>query len=253
MTEMSQQLELLNLPTTGLPDYRIRESKRARHVSIKVHLTGDIEVVVPPGFDRHQVSEILHKRRAWLWQAVQQLEHKTAGLAEAHFEEKPSQLELRSRQQTWTVQYQAGERQRLTLSQAGPQTLLMRGAVDQVADCTDLLRQWLTRKARAEFAPWLRELSFDLGLPFNRVSIRGQKTRWASCSSHKDISLNYKLLFLPPELVHYVFVHELCHTIHMNHSKTFWQLVAEKQPDYQPYREHIRDGWRYVPRWVEPS
>lgn len=48
MTEMSQQLELLNLPTTGLPDYRIRESKRARHVSIKVHLTGDIEVVVPP-------------------------------------------------------------------------------------------------------------------------------------------------------------------------------------------------------------
>lgn len=252
MTEMSQQLELLSLPTAGLPDYRVRESKRARHVSIKVHLNGEVEVVIPSGFDPHQLPEILQKRRAWLWRAVQQVEHKTAGLTETHFEEKPSQLELRSRQQTWTVVYEQGHHQRLALSQTGAHTLVMRGAVDRSDDCTDLLCQWLTRKARAEFAPWLRELSFDIGLPFNRVSIRGQKTRWASCSNHQDISLNYKLLFLPPELVGYVFVHELCHTIHMNHSKAFWQLVGEKQPDYQTYRDQIRDGWRYVPRWVEP-
>lgn len=256
MTESSHQLELLEslerIPS-GLPDYRVRESRRARHVAIKVHLNGDIEVVIPVGFDSAQVPEILHKRRAWLWQTVRQVEHKTAGLAEAHFETKPSQIDLRSRHQTWEVIYQASRGQRLTLSQPSPLTLLMRGDVDQDAACTDLLRQWLTRKARAEFAPWLRELSFEVGLPFNKISIRGQKTRWASCSTHKDISLNYKLLFLPPELVHYVFIHELCHTIHMNHSKAFWRLVENKQPNYQGHRDHIRDGWRYVPRWVEES
>jgi hypothetical protein len=97
----------------------------------------------------------------------------------------------------------------------------------------------------------LRELSFDINLPFNRISIRGQKTRWASCSTQKNISLNYKLLFLPPDLVHYVFVHELCHTVYMDHSSAFWRLVSEKQPDYQHFRHQIRDGWRYIPRWVE--
>jgi hypothetical protein len=251
MTESSEQLELLQMHPAGLPDYRIRESSRARHVSIKVHLNGQIEVVIPLGFDHHQVQDLLYKRRAWLWQTVQQLEHKTAELNQAHFEVTPSQIELRSRQQTWQVLYQLGESQQLTLTQPSPLTLLLRGDTENAAACADLLRQWLTRRARAEFAPWLRELSFDINLPFNRISIRGQKTRWASCSTQKNISLNYKLLFLPPDLVHYVFVHELCHTVYMDHSSAFWRLVSEKQPDYQHFRHQIRDGWRYIPRWVE--
>lgn len=251
MTESSQQLELLEMAPTGLPEYRIRESGRARHVSIKIHLTGDVEVVIPPGFDPAQVPDILHKRRAWLWQTVRQIEHKTAGLAQEHFEPKPSQIDLRSCQQTWAVAYHTGHSQRLTLTQPQPRALTIQGPAEDADACTDLLRQWLTRKARAELAPWLRDLSMAVGLPFNRVSIRGQRTRWASCSTQKDISLNYKLLFLPPELVHYVFIHELCHTIHMNHSTAFWRLVAKKHADYSRHREHIRDGWRYVPRWVE--
>ncbi|PSR12436.1 M48 family peptidase [filamentous cyanobacterium CCP3] len=251
MAESSEQLQLFSADPVALPDYRIRESSRARHVSIKVHLNGQIEVVVPNGFDHAQVPELLHRRRDWLWRSQLRLAHQTATLADEHFEEKPGQIEVRSRHQTWDVSYQPASTRTLAMTQSGPQTLLLRGPVDNSAACTDLLRQWLSRKARAEFAPWLRELSFVLNLPFDRISIRGQKTRWASCSSSKNISLNYKLLFLPPELVHYVFVHELCHTVHMNHSAAFWQLVEEKQPGHQQYRDEIRNGWQYVPRWVE--
>ncbi len=251
MAESSEQLELLPTGSVPLPDYRIRESARARHVSIKVHLNGQVEVVVPPGFDHGQVPDLLYRRRDWLWRSRLRLAHQTAGLTDDHFDEKPGQIEVRSRHQTWQVTYQPAPARTLAMTQIAPQTLLLRGPVDNSAACTDLLRQWLSRKARAEFAPWLRELSFVLNLPFGRISIRGQKTRWASCSSDKNISLNYKLLFLPPELVHYVFVHELCHTVHMNHSAVFWHLVEEKQPGHQPYRDQIRHGWQYVPRWVE--
>jgi predicted metal-dependent hydrolase len=251
MAESSEQLELFSTLPKGLPAYTIRESARARHVSIKVSLNQEVEVVVPRGFDTRRVPDLLQKRRSWLWQTVLRLEQQTAGLAPHHFEEKPSQIEVRSRQETWQVLYRNTASNRLELTQPAPLTLVLRGDIDSTLACTDLLRQWLTRKARAEFAPWLRELSFDINLPFHRISIRGQKTRWASCSSQKDISLNYKLLFLPPELVHYVFVHELCHTIHMNHSHAFWSLVQEKQPDYEPYRHQIKDGWQYVPQWVE--
>ena len=251
MAESSEQLELFPPNSGGLPAYRIRESGRARHVSIKVHLNGQIEVVVPNGFDHSQVPDLLQRRRDWLWRSQRRLAHQTAGLTEEHFEAKPAQIEVRSRQQTWQVQYQPASTRSLALTQSAPQTLLLRGPTDNAAACTDLLRQWLSRKARAEFAPWLRELSFVIDLPFSRISIRGQKTRWASCSSNKNISLNYKLLFLPPELVHYVFVHELCHTVHMNYSTAFWELVEAKQPGHQQYRDQIREGWQYVPRWVE--
>lgn len=251
MAESSEQLQLFAADPVALPDYRIRESSRARHVAIKVHLNGQIEVVVPNGFDHAQVPELLYRRRDWLWRSQLRLAHQTAGLTNDHFDEKPGQIEVRSRHQTWHVEYQAAAARTLALTQSAPQTLLLRGPIDSSIACTDLLRQWLSRKARAEFAPWLRELSFVLNLPFSRISIRGQKTRWASCSSNKNISLNYKLLFLPPELVHYVFVHELCHTVHMNHSAAFWQLVEEKQPGHQRYRNEIRNGWQYVPRWVE--
>jgi predicted metal-dependent hydrolase len=251
MAEASEQLELFSTLPQGLPEYTIRESSRARHVSIRVALNKDVEVVVPQGFDTKRVPELLQKRRSWLWKTVQRLEQQTAGLAPHHFEEKPSQIELRSRHETWQVLYQSSSPHRLELTQPAPLTLAIRGDTDNTVACTELLRQWLTRKARAEFAPWLRELSFDINLPFNRISIRGQKTRWASCSTQKNISLNYKLLFLPPELVHYVFVHELCHTVHMNHSHAFWNLVQEKQPGYKPYRHQIKDGWQYVPQWVE--
>ncbi|MGB3202374.1 MAG: SprT family zinc-dependent metalloprotease [Nodosilinea sp.] len=251
MADPSEQLELFPPATATLPEYRIRESCRARHVSIKVHLNGQIEVVVPNGFDHTQVPALLDRRRDWLWRSQLRLAHQTAGLTDDHFEEKPDQIEVRSRCQTWQVGYQPAAARTLALTQSAPQTLLLRGPIDDSTTCADLLRQWLSRKARAEFAPWLRELSFVLKLPFERISIRGQKTRWASCSSNKNISLNYKLLFLPPELVHYVFVHELCHTVHMNHSAAFWQLVEEKQPGHQQYRDEIRNGWQYVPRWVE--
>ena len=99
--------------------------------------------------------------------------------------------------------------------------------------------------------PWLEQTGTELGLRYHRCTIRGQKTRWGSCSSRKTISLNYKLLFLPPHLVRYLFVHELCHTRHLNHSARFWGLVQEKEPLYESLEADLTDGSRYVPLWAE--
>lgn len=251
MADAAEQLELFDSGSKALPNYQVRESARARHVSIKISLQGAIEVVVPTGFDAQRVPEIVQRRREWILKTVQRLQSEQTLLEPAHFEEKPSLIEVRSRDETWQILYQPSDRRQLSLNQPTPYTLALRGYTDDAALCIDLLYQWLTRKARAEFAPWLRELSFAIDLPFDQVSIRGQKTRWASCSSQKNISLNYKLLFLPPELVNYVFVHELCHTIHMDHSRAFWRLVGEKLPDYRHWQSELKDAWRYVPRWVE--
>jgi hypothetical protein len=69
----------------------------------------------------------------------------------------------------------------------------------------------------------LTELAGKHGLSYNRVTVRSQKTRWGSCSSRKNLSLNYKITLLPPELMDYVLLHELIHTRHFNHSRAFWE------------------------------
>ncbi len=78
------------------------------------------------------------------------------------------------------------------------------------------------------------------GFDFNKVSVRNQKTRWGSCSSKKNLSFNYRIIFLTKELQDYLVVHELCHLKYMNHSKDFWSLVAETVPDYKECTKKLR-------------
>ena len=79
-----------------------------------------------------------------------------------------------------------------------------------------------------------------LGFSFNKISIKNQKSRWGSCSSKKNLSLNYKILFLNKEQQDYIIVHELCHLKEFNHSKNFWSLVEKIIPNYLAIKKSLR-------------
>ena len=252
---LMHQLELFPSPnpaspsTPELPDYQVRESQRAKRVSLRISVEGEVEVVVPPRYDHSQIPALIEQRRDWIIKTRAKL--LTTRKPDNWQDEKPNTVELRARKETWQVVYEKTADPGAICLPTPRKKLKVRGNVDNVAICQAVLQQWLSHRAQRDLVPWLRQVSFDIDLPFKQASVRGQKTRWASCSSRKDISLNYKLLFLPPDLVEYVLVHELCHTIHMNHSKQFWALVGDKQPDYKPRRNAIKKGWTYVPRWAE--
>ena len=76
---------------------------------------------------------------------------------------------------------------------------------------------------------------------YKTIRIGAQKSRWGSCSHTGTISFNYKIAVLPLHLANYIIVHELCHVGEMNHSKRFWDLVAQTIPDYMAYRKELRN------------
>jgi predicted metal-dependent hydrolase len=78
------------------------------------------------------------------------------------------------------------------------------------------------------------------GLVYHNVTIRNQKSRWGSCSRRGNLSFNFKILFLKPEVRDYIVVHELCHLKEMNHAKNFWNLVGEQVPDYKELRKKLK-------------
>lgn len=78
-------------------------------------------------------------------------------------------------------------------------------------------------------------------LPYRRIFIRNQKTRWGSCSKTGNLNFNYRIALLPPHLSDYIIVHELCHVAQLNHSQTFWNLVARAIPYYTQARRELRE------------
>ncbi len=114
-----------------------------------------------------------------------------------------------------------------------------------------MLIDWVLNLGRKELVPWLKKVGRRINLLPDRVQIRRQKTRWGSCSSRRVISLNAKLLFLPPDLVQYVMAHELCHLIQPNHSAAFWRLVAAIQPGWTEHESRLKKAGPLVPPWMD--
>jgi hypothetical protein len=80
--------------------------------------------------------------------------------------------------------------------------------------------------------------------------VRNPHTRWGSYSRKETVSLNQNLLFLPTHLVRYVLLHELCHSVHLEHSAQFWSLLRDKEPRADALRDELRLAWRYLPDWT---
>lgn len=162
----------------------------------------------------------------------------------------PKSIEIIALDECWRVKYRKGSFPGVKLLYHDDSTLTLWGCVERVKKCREALREWLMEKARQDMIPWLHRLSREHDLPFGKVLVKGQKTIWGSCSRHKILSINFKLLLISRELVHYVFLHELCHTVYLDHSSKFWDLVAQKEPNYKKLDKELRNAWHSLPPWV---
>lgn len=102
--------------------------------------------------------------------------------------------------------------------------------------------QALIRSAKDYFPRRVRFWAEKMDIPFGRITVRSQHTRWGSCSAAGNLSFNCLLMLAPEEIRDYVIIHELCHRREMNHSSRFWAQVEAHLPDYQLHRKWLRDN-----------
>jgi predicted metal-dependent hydrolase len=107
-----------------------------------------------------------------------------------------------------------------------------------------LLEAWYRRRAAEHASARLDHFASLVGRRPQRLSIRGQRTRWGSCSGLGSITLNWRLMQAPAALFDYVLVHELCHLLQRNHSPRFWSEVARVMPDFRERRRCLRAAAR---------
>jgi hypothetical protein len=104
----------------------------------------------------------------------------------------------------------------------------------------DALERWYRKRAREEVAPRLDAATARAGARWTRLSIRGQRTRWASCSQDGAMSFNWRLLLAPEEILDYVVEHEVAHLEVLDHSQRFWRLLASRSPGYRAHERWLR-------------
>lgn len=234
-------------PQIWPPAYRLRKSRRAKYLQLKVCPQKGLEVVVPYRFGEYNLDDLLRTHRHWIEKRLKifyaKVEYPT-GI--------PDKIMLSMTDELWTVKRIAAVGSAKVMSRPD-NTIILVGDVDDSDHCQSVLKQWLKHKAKSLLTPLLDLLSAETGLPYNKVTVRDQKSRWGSCSSTGNIALNYKLIFLPMPLARYVIIHELCHTRHFNHSKRFWALVAQFDPNFMTHRREINAGYRDLGPWGKAS
>jgi predicted metal-dependent hydrolase len=231
-----------------LPAYAVRESARARKVRLTVSARDGLVVVVPASFPRRQIPLIVAERRAWIERALERVREHREALA-AQRESLPERVELPGVGESWEIVYVPSLAQGVRAVARGD-TLRLTGAVSDRGAVDAALRRFGRARAAEVLPRMLAEVSAEQGLPFSAVKVRNQRTRWGSCSARGSINLNWTLAFLPAVLARHVMLHELVHTLRLDHSPRFRSLLLEREPDTVRLARELRTGYRHVPAWA---
>lgn len=225
----------------------IRRSARAKRLKVTVNPIGGVEVVVPRRASSQQVSAFIQQQQDWIRATqfhIQALRHHVLDM------DQPEVITFPIAEQHWHIEYVYGNKGGYTERRGVTNSLHLSLEITTPDDIQKLLSCWLTNKAQQVLLPALQGISEETGLSFNTAKIRAQKTRWGSCSAKKNISLNRCLLFLESKLVRYLMIHELCHTIHLNHSSKYWSLVEKFVPDYRDCEQLLDLACYRLPKWA---
>jgi predicted metal-dependent hydrolase len=206
--------------------YRIRRSDRASRVRVSVDPTGGVEVVLPRRSPASAAPAAIAELRPWIDRRLREASAVRDAIAA-----RGATLPYLG---AWlTLTPQDGR----TRVHRDGDALLVPGAG---GDAPAAIERWYRRAAAKEIAPRLDVAVCQLGTSYTALSIRGQRTRWGSCSARGAMSFNWRLLLAPEPVLDYVVWHEACHLRVMDHSARFWALVREHCPEYKEHRRWLK-------------
>lgn len=239
-------LQIDTISISGLTSCHLRRSIRAKRIRIELRPDHSLLIVVPAAAREDQWLAFVLSKRRWIERNLQRSARHRPGLAPGVLG-FPDDIELLYSGQKYQLCRFQGSRASTKVTEDRLKLVCVESS-DKHA--YQVLRRWLVGQAREEFSARLEQLSGATGLKWNGLSIRGQKTRWGSCSAKGNISLNFKMLFLPANLVDHVLLHELVHTRELNHSRRFWALMQQYDQQCNLHRAELRKAGQLLPEWL---
>ncbi len=216
--------------------YTLKRSPRAIHVRLEVRAGTGLTVVIPRSYHLDRIPALLKEKSRWIADKLAYY-----GLARSPAARKGLKsgdtVPYLGRSLEISVGYNPGDAGGARLKQRKLEVNL--STRNEGLDL--VLQQWYRTQAAVQIRRRTDRLSARLGLTYNRLTIRGQRTRWGSCSQMGNLSFNWRLVMAPGPVIDYVIIHELAHRKEMNHTQRFWQLVAVHCPRWRQHRRWLKD------------
>jgi len=220
----------------GSVDYTVRRSDRAGDVRVVV--TADrVELVVPRRMALAEATPLLNEKRRWIERTLRRLQEAERSLPAPRLEDGGTVPYL-DEDLRLSLRVERG-RQRSHVRLRG-NALTVKVGEPGVDAIRAALEGWYRRRAEDEIRPRLDAAVACAGRSYRRLTIRGQRTRWASCSSSGTMSFNWRLLLAPERILDYVVEHEVAHLSVPDHSPRFWRLLGERCPRYREHERWLR-------------
>jgi predicted metal-dependent hydrolase len=207
--------------------YILRHSKKAKYLRMQIKNRGELEVILPRGFQITDAEIFLQKKSNWIKKHINQRKE--------------------SRNKFYLLGYEIKVTQKYDLFIKRHKISFKNNHLDitsptgSAENSVMIYEAWLKKLAKKTLTERVRKIASELNFTVGKITIRGQKTRWGSCSTNGNLSFNYNLLRFRKEINDYVIIHELCHLKEMNHSEKFWKLVEGYYPDYKNLRKELKD------------
>ena len=250
---MATTIERKDAVRLGAADvsYVFKRVPRRRHVHVFVDREGTIEVRAPWRFSLSRARALLGENAEWVLRTLESVRARIARRprlvtgARLPYLDESLRLDIRPRAQIGLFDGDARPR-RGRVERRGP---VLRISATSLGDdaLRSLIERWYRVEAAAHFARRVEHYAPRLGVHPSKVTIRGQHSRWGSCSARGTVSLNWRLMLAPGELADYVVVHELCHLRHLDHSPRFWAMVGGVIPDYRHRRRRLNALQDHLP------
>jgi hypothetical protein len=209
-----------------------RRHARAKNYVLRLHADKTVVVTLPQRGSKKLALEFVASRKEWLekqWKILQQRNlppHILKPGMEILYHGRPVALQLEKRGTGWELCVDS-----------------QRFCIDEPADnLRPAVEAHLLRVARNELVTRGLQLAREHGAQIRKVVVRNQKSRWGSCSYNGTISLNWRLVQLPPHVRDYIIVHELAHLRELNHSPRFWSEVEKICPNYRHSEKWLKEN-----------
>ena len=217
----------------------VKKSKRAKQFWLKANVS-EIYLIAPTvNYEITQVMRFLDSKKEWILKTLEYYERVRSNYVEANLK-------------SGTISF-LGKRYNLQITKDIASSVIVSDNLSKITfhvtdrrKYKDDLKQWYfaqTRRIVSERLNLIRKRNPSLPA-YNKVSIKNQRSRWASCSENGNLNFNLILAALPIEIIDYVIIHELAHLIELNHSKDFWNIVMMTDPEFQTHRKLLHK-YRY--------
>lgn len=217
---------------------------RSKSKYVRITISGnEMKVSAPKGVALIDIERILEKKSKWIMEKyLKNIELKESGNNKSI--ENFKSIFFKGEKIHVKITKSEKERIKVLLNKDGIEIFIPNDLSNLQKEeyIKEAIKKYYTEIAKKDVEKWVKYYSNIIGVTYNSLRIKDQKTRWGSCSSKKNLNFNWRLIMFPQWIMNYVIIHELCHLVHLNHSERYWNLVGSYMPNFKEAHKWLKEN-----------